>query len=124
VVQSSAPEDVVALGHVYAVPCAPLLGEADADAGAEACGDALAVTRGVDDVPPLHPATSARKKSAVESEATKRCMGTVLSSKSVWLLWTADFEAARSRRLGRDHFDSVFVEERHARAAAFFDLAA
>jgi hypothetical protein len=51
-------------------------------------------------------------------------MRIVVSSKSVWLLWRADFEAARSRRLGRDHFDSVFVEKRHARASAFFDFAA
>jgi hypothetical protein len=60
----------------------------------------------------------------MENEAAWRFMRIVVSSKSVWLLWRADFEAARSRRLGRDHFDSVFVEKRHARASAFFDFAA
>jgi hypothetical protein len=51
-------------------------------------------------------------------------MRIVVSPKSVWLLWTTDAGTARSRRLRRDHFDSIFIEQRHARAAAFFDFAA
>jgi len=55
-----------------------------------ACGAALAVAEasGVDEPPPPHPARTASKKDATESEAAKRCMGIVVAPHSVRLLWT------------------------------------